>query len=70
MSQSQCGRSASQLGYPSRALVSRYLTNKLIGRGFLLQRNRRNGSFDSPAMRQEVSFGISPNFFRLSPSGG
>ncbi len=35
MSQSQCGRTPSQAGYPSYALVSRYLTNKLIGREFI-----------------------------------
>ncbi len=37
VSQSQCGRSPSQAGYPF-ALVGRYLTNKLMGRGPLLER--------------------------------
>ncbi len=37
VSQSQCGRSPSQAGYPY-ALVSHYLTNKLMGRGPLLER--------------------------------
>ena len=36
MSQSQCGRSPSQAGYPVVALVGRYPTNKLIGRGPIL----------------------------------
>ncbi len=37
VSRSQCGRSPSQAGYPY-ALVSHYLTNKLMGRGPLLER--------------------------------
>ena len=32
MSQSQCCWSSSQTSYPSKALVSHYLANKLIGR--------------------------------------
>ncbi len=37
MSQSQCGRSPSQAGYPY-ALVGHYPTNKLMGRGLLSKR--------------------------------
>ncbi len=42
MSQSQCGRSPSQAGYPY-ALVGRYPTNKLMGREFLPKRQAPKG---------------------------
>ncbi len=39
---------------PIVALVSRYLTNKLIGRGLILKRHLESeGTFDCPAMRQD-----------------
>ncbi len=50
MSQSQCGRSPSQ-AYPVVALVSHYLTNKLIGRGLILHRR----SFRTVWMPRRIS---------------
>ncbi len=70
MSQSQCGRSPSQAGYPY-ALVSHYLTNKLMGRGPLLERQvRRIPVFSELALRQVTTFGISTPFGMLSPTQG
>ena len=43
---------------PVNALVSHYLTNKLIGRELILLRR----SFPPPNMRKEVIFGISHRF--------
>ncbi len=51
MSQSQCGRSPSQARLPVVALVSHYLTNKLIGRGLILHRR----SFRTAWMPKRVS---------------
>ena len=50
------------------ALVSRYLTNKLIVRGPFLQRNK--SSFPVWLLRPHSLFGIILNFLRLSPSKG
>ncbi len=54
------------------ALVSRYLTNKLIRRGPLLGRQVPEGipTFSYPAMRPGAVFGISPDFSGLSPTQG
>ena len=46
---------------PVNALVSHYLTNKLIGRELILLRR----SFPPPIMRKEVVFGIRRSFPRL-----
>lgn len=51
---------------PVVALVSFYLTNKLIGRGLILHRR----SFQSPPMREGMSSGIRPRFQGLSQSAG
>ena len=51
---------------PVEALVSHYLTNKLIGRELIQDRK----SFPPPTMRQEVISGISHRFRRLSQSQG
>jgi hypothetical protein len=51
---------------PVVALVSHYLTNKLIGRESIPHRK----NFPPPAMRQEVISGIRPSFPGLSQSGG
>ena len=51
---------------PVVALVSHYLTNKLIGRGLIL--NRR--SFQPAKMPQQVLSGIRPRFQGLSQSAG
>ena len=61
MSQSQCGRSSSQTGYGSQALVSRYLTNYLIRRGPIPGRQ--------VFLPKEIS-GISRSFPRLSRTPG
>ena len=53
---------------PVIALVGRYLTNKLIGRGAVLQRSC-DPFLAGPCDPANVS-GISPGFPRLSPSGG
>ncbi len=55
---------------PVIALVSRYLTNKLIGRGLLFKRQVpcEIPAFSHPDSRQVTTFGISPAFARLSPS--
>lgn len=47
---------------PIVALVSRYLTNKLIGRGLIPRRNHTFGP--------ETLFGINRSFPRLSRSRG
>ncbi len=51
---------------PVVALVSHYLTNKLIGRESIPHRK----NFPPPAMRQGVISGIRPSFPGLSQSGG
>jgi hypothetical protein len=51
---------------PVVALVSRYLTNKLIGRGPIPDRR----SFPAPIMRWELISGIRPSFPSLSRSQG
>ncbi len=51
---------------PVVALVSFYLTNKLIGRGLILHRR----SFQPPPMREGVLSGIRPRFQGLSQSAG
>ena len=51
---------------PVEALVSRYLTNKLIGRELILHRQ----NFPPHAMQHVVIFGISHRFRRLSQSAG
>lgn len=51
---------------PVVALVSFYLTNKLIGRGLILHRR----SFQPPPMREKVLSGIRPRFQGLSQSAG
>ena len=51
---------------PVVALVSRYLTNKLIGRGLILHRR----SFPTPTMRWRLVSGIRPRFQGLSQSAG
>jgi hypothetical protein len=51
---------------PVVALVSRYLTNKLIGRGPIPDRS----SFPAPLMRWELISGIRPSFPSLSRSQG
>ncbi len=61
MSQSQCGRSPSQAGYPSSPWWAITHTNKLIGREPILLRQ----SFPPPTMRQGVIFGIRRRFQRL-----
>ncbi len=67
MSQSQCGWSSSQTSYPL-ALVSCYLTNKLMGRGLLSKRQvPKDPTFNQSAMRQTTTFGISHPFEWLSP---
>ena len=56
---------------PITALVSRYLTNKLIGRGPLQERQlSRIGQLSSQHRSAEVVCGISPSFPRLSPTPG
>ena len=52
---------------PVVALVSRYLTNKLIGRG-PISRRRPKLPFGRPACAQTTSPGISPGFPELSQS--
>ncbi len=54
---------------PVVALVSLYLTNKLIGRGLIMKRQ----ALRSPALMSEgcpsgTTFGISPDFSGLSPT--
>ena len=51
---------------PVVALVSHYLTNKLIGRGLILHRR----SFQPRPMRDRVLSGIRPRFQGLSQSEG
>ncbi|PIA98513.1 hypothetical protein B1C81_39760 [Streptomyces sp. HG99] len=51
---------------PVVALVSHYLTNKLIGRGLILHRR----SFPPRSMRSRVVSGIRPRFQGLSQSEG
>jgi hypothetical protein len=51
---------------PVVALVSHYLTNKLIGRESILHRK----TFHTIPMRVDVISGISPGFPELSQSGG
>jgi hypothetical protein len=51
---------------PVVALVSHYLTNKLIGRESIPHRK----NFPPPTMRQEVISGIRPSFPGLSQSEG
>ncbi len=51
---------------PVVALVSHYLTNKLIGRESILHRK----AFHTIPMRVGVISGISPGFPELSQSGG
>ena len=52
---------------PIDALVGRYPTNKLIGRGSLLERPK---AFISVTYVLKIVCGISPSFPGLSPSGG
>lgn len=51
---------------PVVALVSHYLTNKLIGRGLILHRR----SFTASTMRWKLISGIRPRFQGLSQSEG
>ena len=51
---------------PVDALVSHYLTNKLIGRELILDRN----SFQLPTMRPQLISSIRRRFQRLSQSQG
>lgn len=51
---------------PVDALVSHYLTNKLIGRESILDRK----TFQTPTMRSRLVSGISPGFPELSQSQG
>ena len=67
MSQSQCGRSPSQAGYPSSPWWAITPTNKLIGRESIQNRNK---AFHPHGMRQEVVSGIRPGFPGLSRSQG
>ena len=54
---------------PIVALVSRYLTNKLIGRGSLFKRRvRRSPALIATQSKSGMSCGISPPFGRLSPA--
>ncbi len=58
MSQSQCGRSTLSGRLPVVGLVSHYLTNNLIGRESIPNRN----SFHDQTMRPIVISGISYHF--------
>ncbi len=51
---------------PVMALVSRYLTNKLIGRESIPERL----TFSQSVMRQKTTFGINPSFPGLSQTRG
>ncbi len=54
---------------PIGALVSRYLTNKLIGRGLIQKRQvRRSPSFTHSVCTDRVSCGITSGFPKLSPT--
>ena len=66
VSQSQCGRSPSQAGYPSSPWWAVTPANKLIGREPILDRR----SFPPPTMSREVVSGISTGFPVLSQCRG
>jgi hypothetical protein len=66
VSQSQCGRSPSQAGYPSKPWWAVTLTNKLIGREPILGRK----NFPLPTMSKEVISGISTSCEELSQCQG
>ena len=53
---------------PVDALVGHHPTNKLIGRGPILQQHHRNDAFPPPRMPPRVISGISPGFPGLSQS--
>ncbi len=57
---------------PVVALVSRYLTNKLMGRGLIPLRQvpKDPRLWMSPACAEETTFGITPTFARLFPTEG
>ena len=55
---------------PVVALVSRYLTNELIGRRPILQRSRLRRSFSRRRRLSSAACGISRSFPRLSPTAG
>ena len=56
---------------PVLALVSRYLTNKLIGRGLIKKRQAlRSPTLDLERCHPRSTFGISSPFSELSPTSG